>query len=154
MKVIFLDIDGVLNPWDNLMKDSIDADDYGISFETSCVESLRKITITFSDKIVISSTWRLNGLLIMKEMWKFRNLPGTVIDVTPNLDPEETSLIDNEELTRGLEVQDWLSRNDVDDYLIIDDCNQFLDDQQEHLLLTDGDVGLQESDYLKLKVNT
>jgi len=70
MKVIFLDIDGVLNviPQGH--------DKYGGIFHPEFVENLRTIIEATDAKIVISSTWRMSGLNIMKEMWSARNLPG------------------------------------------------------------------------------
>ena len=44
---------------------------------------MAKIIELTGAKIVISSTWRKSGLSVRKELWKFSNLPGEVIDVTP-----------------------------------------------------------------------
>jgi hypothetical protein len=39
---------------------------------------------TTTKEAVISSSWRTDGLDIMKDLWKYRDLPGEVIDVTPD----------------------------------------------------------------------
>lgn len=77
MKIIFLDIDGVLNVYPQ------GHDEYGAIFHPHLVENLKLILDQTGAKIVVSSTWRRSGLSIMKEMWEKRGLPGEVIDITP-----------------------------------------------------------------------
>jgi hypothetical protein len=79
MKIIFLDIDGVLN---NVYCES--RDKFGCTFHSNFVDNLRSIIDKTGAKIVISSSWRTDGLDIMKDLWKYRDLPGEVIDVTPD----------------------------------------------------------------------
>lgn len=139
-KCIFLDIDGVLNPWENQMiaEKYLGKDQYGVLFETSCVEVLKRIVDNYSSNIIISSTWRSSGIAILREMWKKRNLPGEVIDITVD---DLTSMLDSVN-SRGDEIQHFLDNNQVEDYLIIDDIN--LNREQ---IYVDGDFGLQEEDY-------
>jgi len=61
-KIIFLDIDGVLNVC------SMERDEYGSLFHKHFEDNLRWIIDQTDAKIVISSTWRFSGLEIMKEM--------------------------------------------------------------------------------------
>ena len=70
MKIIFLDIDGVLNVYCE------SRDEYGCCFHSHLVENLRILIEQTGAKIVIISTWRFSGLEIIKEMWEKRNLPG------------------------------------------------------------------------------
>lgn len=81
-KIIFLDIDGVLNVYPN------GRDEYGAKFHSHFEDNLRFIIEKTQAKIVISSTWRMNGLREMKAMWQDRDLPGEVIDVTPVFNTE------------------------------------------------------------------
>lgn len=76
-KIIFLDIDGVLNviPQGH--------DKYGAIFHKHFEDNLRWIIEETGADIVISSTWRMSGLNIMQEMWRVRNLPGKVVGITP-----------------------------------------------------------------------
>ena len=79
MKLIFLDIDGVLNviPQGH--------DDFGGIFHPEFIENLKHIIEETDAKIVVSSSWRHGGLQRMLDMWKFRSLPGEVIGVTVDL---------------------------------------------------------------------
>lgn len=122
MKVIFLDIDGVLNVYCR------GRDSYGCLFEPLFVDNLRWIIAETDAKIVISSTWRMSGLSVMKEMWSKRALPGEVIDVTPT--EVELSLFKPPEFAdRGYEIQQWLDDNEVEGYCIIDDDSDMLTEQ-------------------------
>lgn len=62
MKIIFLDIDGVLNVNFN------GRDKYGRIFHPNFVDNLRDIINRTGAKIVISSTWKMSGLDVMKQM--------------------------------------------------------------------------------------
>jgi hypothetical protein len=92
MKVLFLDIDGVLNSYDNrdvlgnlwnINKENKSRDQFGVLFDERCVRWLKYIIEETGCKIVISSTWRSRGLKTMQLMWEMRDLPGEVIDCTP-----------------------------------------------------------------------
>ena len=119
-KVIFLDIDGVLNVYCE------DRDEYGCTFHQHLVENLEMIIRKTGAKIVISSTWRLSGLIIMKEMWEKRNLPGEVIDITPF----------HEDRVRGNEIQEWINQYNPTNYVIIDDDSDILSSQTDNFVRT------------------
>lgn len=111
MKVIFLDIDGVLN----LCYPA--HDQYGQIFHPHFVDNLKYIIEETNAKIVISSTWRFSSLQNMLDMWKDRNLPGEVIGITPNF-----TMKYNTTLCRGKEIDAYLSQNkDIEKYVILDD---------------------------------
>lgn len=78
MKVIFLDIDGVLN----IIPESVD--EFGAVFHSNFVNNLKWIIEETDAKLVISSTWRYGGLNWLKRMWKYRNYPGEIIGITPS----------------------------------------------------------------------
>jgi hypothetical protein len=157
MKVIFLDIDGVLNTevfvrayfgiLKRLGKDRIEAkaqakselrDEFGITFDPMATDMLDLIIKETGAKIVISSTWRASGLRVMQTMWEMRDLPGEVIDVTPRLNTP-----------RGEEIAEWLRENLVDSYVILDDDKDMLPEQELHFVQTDGQYGLTRKDALK-----
>ena len=121
MKVIFLDIDGVLCVIPNGF------DEFGAFFHKRFEDNLKHIIDQTNAKIVISSTWRLAGLNEMKELWKKRGLAGEVIDITP------FGGMDN---IRGDEIQVWLDNNDVKNYVIIDDDTDFWEDQLNNFVRT------------------
>ncbi len=127
MKVIFLDIDGVLNVYCQ------SRDEYGCNFHQHFIDNLATLINVTQAKIVISSTWRLSGLSVMQEMWKHRNLPGEVIDITPNL---TYGVNLNTSTPRGKEIQQWLDNNPTTHYVILDDDTDMLEHQLPHFVRT------------------
>lgn len=67
-----------------------------------------------------------------------RDLPGKVIDVTPDC----VQLVDEgvsefyDKVERGNEIQYWLDRNPCDTYVIFDDDNDMLSIQRENFVRT------------------
>lgn len=137
IKVIFLDIDGVLNVY------SHDHDEFGSQFQSAFVNNLKRVIEETGAKIVISSTWRYAGLDRMKEMWEKRNLPGEVIDIT-----EDCTYLFNEglfdwldQVERGHEVEYWLNEHpEVEKYVILDDDNDFLPHQRGNFVRTANNI--------------
>lgn len=123
-KIIFLDIDGVLN----VIPQGFDK--HGCLFHKHLEENLQHIIEQTGAKIVISSTWRLSGLKAMKQLWTDRNLAGEVIDITPNIN-------DNR---RGDEIQRWLDNNPTDSFVIIDDDTDMLEHQFKHFVQTSDNI--------------
>jgi hypothetical protein len=131
MKIIFLDIDGVLNVYCQ------SRDRYGCTFHQHLVDNLKMIIDTTDAKIVISSSWRVDGIDIMKKMWKFRNLPGDVIDITPDLYYTYSGKDGDDDYSRGDEIQLWLDNNpQVTNYVIIDDDTDMLPNQMKQFVRT------------------
>ena len=130
MKIIFLDIDGVLNVMLH------DRDKYGSLFHPQFVYNLKRIIDKTEAKIVISSSWRMSGLETMQNMWKDRDLPGEVIDITPDgWNLYKRGLV-HRDYDRGHEIEHWLNTNDVEAYVIIDDDMDMLEYQMPKLVLT------------------
>lgn len=142
MKVIFLDIDGVLNTAFNCNKMSLSigptGDDYGILFDPEAIKFLKRIIDETGAEIVISSSWKYAySYQEILRMWEDRELPGSVIDVTPNVSKH-----------RGDDIDQWLREcGHVTDYVIIDDLDSthFYQCQDSHLVLVDGYNGLDET---------
>ncbi len=132
MKVIFLDIDGVLNVM------ATNRDKYGDIFRTEFVSNLARIVRETGAKIVISSAWRMSGLEVMREMWAKRGLVGEVIDVTPVIPPiEEGKLVFKK--VRGMEIMKWVLDGVTPamkpfSYVILDDDTDILDSQLPYFL--------------------
>lgn len=131
-KIIFLDIDGVLN----VIPQGYDK--YGAIFHNHFEENLRILINKTDAKIVISSTWRMSGLEVMQNMWKERKLAGEVIDITPCDRWMEDYEIEGRD--RGYEIQHWLDRNPVKSYVIIDDDSDMLPRQMNNFVKTSGNV--------------
>lgn len=160
MKIIFLDIDGVLNPlhyetalfkmWKSTNGQIKSKDQYGALFFDQNVSALHHLIEETDAKIVISSTWRMNGIEALCEMWDSRNLPGGIIGVTPILTQPD-------QFTRGAEIYSWLfeqARGEFEisnqhPYVIIDDNNDMKLSQQHRFVQTNSHVGLTMSDAEK-----
>lgn len=156
MKIIFLDIDGVLNVIGQ------GHDEYGQTFHPHLVDNLKRIIDETGAKIVISSTWRHSGLTAMQEMWKHRGLPGEVIDVTPMMRNSDTNMIVffndrrsqdplpriySYSIPRGCEIEYWMKnesflngREAITDYVILDDDTDMLLNQFKHFVQCSGNL--------------
>ena len=132
MKVLFLDIDGVLNSTRSLMVTG--AGYAGLmekyddpKLDPVAVGLLMMAVVKFDFKIVLSSTWRLGftpGELIhlwQDSMGRYYGWPDfPIIGRTPDLD-----------MYRGFEIEAWLNDHaPVEDFIILDDDKDML---QEHI---------------------
>lgn len=152
-KILFLDIDGVLNPqWWERKKPS---DKYGVPFDPKTVACLEKIIAETGANIVISSSWKNMGLSVVQDMWRERGLPGMVIDVTPDylIESLSCSELNNDDALyeRGFEIKGWLSlhNDEISHYVIVDDMDDILPEQQQRFVHTDPNTGMSEDDAEK-----
>ena len=154
-KYLFLDFDGVLNTarYAKLLKrEGIDPfDEYGSMFDPIAINNLKTIVDQTNCKIVLSSSWRNEGMMQMQALWKDRNLPGVSFSMTPILlsttyqDPRSGEFFSiPERNAKALEINAWLLRHALGTsrYVILDDENVFFQSQQEHLVQTDEYDGL------------
>lgn len=154
-KYLFLDFDGVLNTsrYAKLLRnEGIDPfDEFGAMFDPETIVNLKSIIEQTNCKIVLSTSWRNEGLLRMRFLWKDRNLPGEIFSMTPILlsttyqDSQNGEMFCIPELnTKALEINAWLQQNASKsfNYVIVDDENVFFQKQQKHLVLTDEYDGL------------
>lgn len=147
MNYLFLDIDGVLNTGrysDYLVENGLcETDADGYLFDPEAVLNLERIIEATDAKIIITSTWRLDG--DMQALWRNRNLAGEVIGITPTLLREKAiGKIKVYYGHRGMEVEAWLEDNATVPYkyAILDDEDDYLPHQAEHLILTDPMRGI------------
>ena len=140
-KIIFLDFDGVLNTeyYQGLLQFQGKQwqDQYGAFFDPRAVRQLKRVIDTTGADIVVESSWKYLSLEAMQELWRVRNLPGRVMDITP-------SLTDN--ASKGEEIAAWLSEYATPDtrYVIIDDEYVVLDSQIPYFIWTNPYEGLTE----------
>ena len=140
-KIIFLDFDGVLNTeyYQGLLQFQGKQwqDQYGAFFDPRAVRQLKRIIDATGADIVVESSWRYLGLGAMQELWRVRNLPGKVIDITPSLTGN---------VSKGEEIVAWLSEYATSDarYVIIDDEYVALDAQIPFFIWTNPYEGLTE----------
>ena len=155
-KYLFLDFDGVLNTGNyqkKMKEEGIDAyDEYGPMFDPQAVSYLEQIIDRTGCKIVISSTWRNEGIARMQQMWKDRGMPGTIYSMTPILmsvtfrDALNGDIISAPAKTaKALEIDMWLQRHASKDarYAIIDDESiRMNEDDYLHMVNTDEQIGI------------
>ena len=130
MKVLFLDIDGVLNSAAVLeARGRHDAIDRGM------VEQINRVTTETGCSIVISSSWRwLWKLGELKAILRQHGLIDVVIDVTPK---------DKQDRRRDNEIQTWLAAHpEVTSFAVVDDDTADLTGVQDRLVGTSFMTGI------------
>ncbi len=150
IKIVFLDIEGVLNsvrtvvahnkllPYHQIQEKSLDP---------IAVDLLQVLCGKTHAKVVMTSTWRLRktkqDFIDIFEHYGWRNFP--IIGYTPYLATH-----------RGVEIADWidsysqLNHSDpIDQYVILDDSSDMLLGQMDHLVHTNLANGLLLTDYIK-----
>ena len=149
MKVIFLDIDGVLvnhRSWDLPRSfDHLPADD-------RCVQALNRIVAATDAVIVVTSTWRVGrDLPELREILNGRfGISGQVIDVTPRITREVFSGKRIQmAVERGDEIAAWLAArtdgHEIQSFVILDDEND-MGGLLARTVLVDYKEGLTEAD--------
>jgi hypothetical protein len=145
LKILFLDIDGVLNS-EKYFKEHIEEIKSQSTFITRCCSELdpemvcrvKRIVDSTGCSVVISSTWRiLHSIEEIKQMLAARgwdNCP--IIDVTPrNL---------GRSMKRGDEIKFWLDQHpEVTKFVCLDDDSDFYSNQ--NLVKTTWKEGIKDS---------
>ena len=138
MKVIFLDIDGVIVTASHLADLHASgkrvADHNGLHrFDPRCVKNFVKILDATGAKIVLSSSWKMFGKDMFDRLWETRKMPGEIMDFTVNLMGG-----------RGHEIARWLRDHDnVESFVIIDDTvSDLLRNQTDRTVHTTWEDGL------------
>jgi hypothetical protein len=142
-KIIFLDIDGVLNKNGHAASTP--------ELNSKFVSILSKFVNKHDIKIVLSSSWRIakNRVFLIGKVTenpyeiienKFSEYGMKIFDVTPI------------GKTRGKEIETWLLTTDLEnvEYAILDDYDDFLQYQKSYWVKVNSNVGLSENDISKL----
>jgi hypothetical protein len=151
MKVVFLDIDGVLNAHEDLHPDVMCG-----QIHSNKVAYLNQILERTGAKLVLSSAWRY--LIHRKEMdlvglgWLLRShgiyqdrligitRPDTMVDIADS-DKIPIPLMDE----RGEQISDWLKEHpECERYVVLDDLDLGISEAKHPFVLVDGSVGLTE----------
>ena len=155
-KVIFLDIDGVLNSTKSceFYEKKYGGNGYGglfpkdreptlkeVLWDEDCVRWLHKIVLETGANIVISSTWRhFYSIELFHAMFKLYQVSDlNIIGKTSSIGFKK----------RGEEIQAFIDQHQITSYVILDDCDNMLTSQQTNFVKTDFNVGLTEKDCLK-----
>jgi len=158
MKVIFLDIDGVLNSQDAYQVGECQyvtwfndqgKQEHHQAFCSWSKEWINKLIEDSGAKIVISSTWRRSGIEWLKRVWEIEGMSGEIIGVTSVLRSSELGYT----IPRGCEIDKWLkdkgfyhinwsrekqdeviAESGIENYIIIDDDSDMLYKQRNHFV--------------------
>ena len=148
MKVIFLDIDGVLNS----VTDFLEARHYGhIHNEGIEIISPGKLYLVehiigkTDAKIVISSSWR--EMYSLKELYDMFYIRGFTLPRTSIVGKTEICESDVDHYSRrSIEISKWLDVHDhVESYVILDDEDRFESRHKNNLVTTNMFDGLNMS---------
>jgi hypothetical protein len=165
-KILFLDIDGVLQPYgsDERFEHIKETEEFysrlyeEIGFDLSgynpydvmavyydwdkdAVAELKRILDTTGAKIVISSAWRDKTIYRMMDLCKIHNLDDYIIDATPDNDTRRQLFEDPKykeiHSYRALEIIIYLDEHpDIKNYVAIDDINLTKELGEEHTVTT------------------
>jgi len=142
MKVLFLDIDGVINSKRTSIAFNAypTSEEVGITkFDNVALRLIQKVCKDTKTNIILSSSWRFDSN--WKDLGKRLNLP--IIDRTPLHVPSD--------VRRGYQVEAFLNAHpEIDKYAIVDDINEFLPNQLPYFVQTDEHNGLSYENYKRL----
>jgi hypothetical protein len=149
MKIIFLDIDGVLNT-DRIVRMRKNHDIATIEFDPEALNNLSKIVNATKAKLVISSNWRIhqntdtplwNALI---DNLKKYNLDNEIIDITETEDGEI------KQQPRWKEIFNWLLKNknqEISSFVILDD-EWGMDLLDENFVQCSSSVGISDKNCI------
>ena len=168
MKVLFLDIDGVLNSENwfayriycvknnmvNILMNFVDMDDRNIKHKLTMLDdraiaNLNRIIEETGCKVVLSSSWRSSiesENIFTQDLLKLKGFKYEFYDVTPRLWFSDFSI------RRGEEIKFWLDKesekHEIESFVILDDDSDMLPEQMNNFIHIDGQVGLTDRDVL------
>ena len=127
MKVVFLDVDGVLNSVRDYYSTELTTDSHFIL--------LKELIDRTGAKIVLSSSWRI-GLSIRGDLvQRLAEYGLEIYDITPVLYFEGRK--------RGDEIRAWLDKHgEVTNFVILDDDSDMCEFTKTNLVKTDTNFGL------------
>ncbi|MDD3172055.1 MAG: HAD domain-containing protein [Herbinix sp.] len=149
INLLFLDIDGVINtPIPQIKGDTITKPtlfNYDGIANRQALLLISYLCAKYNLSIVISSSWRKYVELSSLSKLLYKNglhVSVPIIGKTPVYDYEK----------RGVEIREYLLENPkYNEYYIIDDDGDFLDDQKDHLIQTNCYNGFTFSDYMEFE---
>lgn len=137
MKILFLDIDGVLNCDSTKERIGPEGGVFAsmVGIDQRLLELFQEWLKDKPIKVVLSSSWRTDDRLLA--VLAKRGLEW--FDITANRG------------YRGREIEEWLSLYDTEEYAILDDIQQFYAHQHKHFVQTSYIHGLRPKNLKKLE---
>lgn len=129
MRIIFTDIDGVLNPhWRS-------------KWAKKSIELYNKLCKEYDLKVVITSTWRIaHTKEQLQSIFTDQGIELEIYDYTPVLSS-----------ARGIEIVDWLNNNEVDDFVIIDDKTSDIEPYINNVVKCRSWIGFTMDEYKEVE---
>ena len=168
MKVLFLDIDGVLNSENwfayriycvknnmvNILMNFVDTDDRNIKHKLTMLDdraiaNLNRIIEETGCKVVLSSSWRSSiesENIFTQNLLKLKGFKYEFYDVTPRLWFSDFSIRRGEEIKFVLDKES--EKHEIESFVILDDDSDILPEQMNNFIHVDGQVGLTDRDVL------
>ena len=139
MKVIFLDFDGVITHVESKWK-----------FDSAKADMINEICRECDAKIVVTSSWRIGfqgNIEIFKSSllsdFRVKTNPSMSYDILKSFIENLYDMTDTQGSMRGDEIKRWLDKHDdVENYVILDDDSDMLDEQLLHFVQTDTYEGI------------
>ena len=130
MRVIFTDIDGVLNPhWRK-------------KWNKKSIDLYNRVCKEFDLKPVITSTWKVNHTIDeLQKIFDEQGIEVKIYDYTPNIDQAD----------RGVEIKEWLSNNKCDRYVVLDDRIDNITPYVDNVVKCRSWLGLTDEEYVEIK---
>ena len=152
MKIIFLDVDGVLNDEDYYVAGKTNLPYPLCEFNPESVRTLNHIIEKTNAKIVLSASMRGDGIEQCRNLFEAVGIKGEIISITP--------YVTNDYSVRGNEILKWLHDNDKykpfsymntdHDYVILDDDSDMLLQQKHNFFQISPKIGLTMYDADKI----
>ncbi|WP_238885436.1 HAD domain-containing protein [Clostridium sp. YIM B02551] len=155
MKVIFLDIDGVLNSEEFFLNNKNQV------IDKNCVSILKNIVDTTGAVIVMSSGWKLwfdDDMMPQDDYSKSLYEILCEFDIklfgkTPDFSNEEIITRKTFSHVKAKEIKVWLNEHeDIDKYVVIDDLDMKDEEINTHLVRINGKTGITE-EYAKAVID-
>ncbi len=150
MKVIFLDVDGVLNSksWNDLHQHEISN---GILIDESKIKLLSMLVRKTNATIVLHSGWRFwfdsqirpvrKESEIFFEMLLNENI--SIFDITPDHRTEEIMKTNKLSLVKAGEILEWVAKHEnIEQWIVLEDLNLNNEEVENHQIRTDSQKGL------------
>lgn len=151
INIIFLDIDGVLNTQNSINTQIAEnkgrynesAQRYLYDFDENAMENLKDIIDTSNASIVLTSTWRLNDMLMEELISQFEKNDidaEKIIGKTPDLHDEKKDNL------RAYEIEQWLNNSEekINRFVILDDIDDMGKYTKSNLVVSNKFDGLTE----------
>lgn len=146
-KVIFLDIDGVINSGNNMeINARLKRTEETMYFDPVCMKLLKELVEDTGADLILSSDWRFPDEQT-KSICHLQNLMKRLADYEIGLAGQTGKAL----IWRNDEINEWLQAHpEVESYVILDDVNDnFEGENLKRLVLTDEVIGLTAEDIAK-----